>query len=110
MGGRVRRRAQRRAEHSEHDRADRYVLAPARMLVQHAPADVQEHEQARRKRGLDHDERRKQKGHHLEWEAEDRQACSREEARPFEQVARERDAQVLAVGSPLGVHRLQRDP
>jgi hypothetical protein len=110
MCRRVRRRAQRRADHAEHDRAHRDVLAAARVLVQHAPSEVQKHEQAGRERRLDDDQRREQERHDLQRKAEDRNARAREESRAFEQVARQGDAQVLVVRRPLGVHRLQRYP
>jgi hypothetical protein len=106
----ARRRAQRGAGHAEHDRAHGEVLAPARVLVQHPLAEEQQHEQAHRQRRLYHHERSQQERHHLQRPAKHREACSSQPARPPEQVQRQRGMQVLGVGGPLGVHRLQRDP
>lgn len=86
------------------------MLAPAGMLVQHAPPEPQQHEQSRRERRLDDDQRRQQERYDLQGEAEDRDAGAGQVARAFEQVAHQRYAQVLDVRSALGLHRLQGHP
>jgi hypothetical protein len=55
MRRRARGRAQCDPDHTEHDRQHRDVLAPARVLAEHALAEEQEHEQAERQRRLDDD-------------------------------------------------------
>jgi len=86
------------------------VLAPSGMLVEHALAEEQQHNQPNRHRRLHHHERGKQQSHHLQGPAEQRQARSRQPACPPQEVQRERGMQVLGVGSALGVHRLQHHP
>jgi len=72
FAGGARRRAQAGADHAEHDRERRQVLAAPGVLAEQAPAEVQQHEQARRERRLDHDQRRQQQRHDLQRPAEDR--------------------------------------
>jgi hypothetical protein len=82
----------------------------ARVLAEHPLAEEQQHEQAHGQRWLDHHERRQQQGHDLQRPAEHRKPGARQPARAPQQVEGERGMQVLGVGGPLGVHRLQRDP
>jgi hypothetical protein len=86
------------------------VLASSGVLVQHPLSGEQQHEQAYRERGLNHDQWRQQQGHHLQRPSEDRQAGSRQPSRLPQQVERQSWMQVLGVRGALGVHRLQHDP
>jgi len=106
----VGRGAQRRPEHTEHDRGDRHVLAPARVLMQHPPAEPEQHEQPCRQCRLHDHQRHQQQRHQLQWPAEHRDAGSEQPARPADQIARQPQAQVLGVRRALGVHRLQHHP
>jgi hypothetical protein len=108
--GRARRREQARADNPEHDRAHREVLVASGVLSEHPLGDEHQHQQARRQRRLDDDERREQERHDLERPAEDGQPRPEQPARAPHQPPREREAQVLLVGRLLGVHRLQGDP
>ncbi len=106
----ARRRAQTRADHADDDRERRQVLAATRVLAEHAPPDVQEHQQTRRQRRLHHHQRRQQQRQHLQRPAEDRQARAHQPARPPQQAAHKRQAQVLLVRRVLRIERLQGDP
>ena len=110
MAGGVRRCAQGRPEHAEHDRSHRDVLAPPGVLAEHAPAEVQQHQQAGGERRLHHHQRHEQQREHLQRPAQHRDARAGQPARSAQQVARQRQAQVRSLRSALGVHRLQRDP
>jgi len=110
FAGGARRRAQPGADHADHDRERRQMLAAPRVLAEHPPGGVQQHEQPRGERRLDHHQGRQQQRHDLQRPAEDRQARAHQPARTLEQAADQRHAQVLVVRRLLGVHRLQRDP
>jgi hypothetical protein len=110
MCGGARWGAQRSTRHTEDDRAYGDVLAPTGGLAEHPPAEEQQHEQPHGECRLDHHERRQQQRHHLQRPAEHRESGSGQPARAPDQVQGERRVQVLGVGGPLGVHRLQRDP
>ncbi len=112
LGGvrRAWRRRQRGAEHADQDRAHRQVLVAACALPEQTLADQHQHEQARRQRGLHHDQRREQQREHLQGEAEYRQARADQPAPPLHEAPRERKTQVLLVGRLPRVHRLEGDP
>jgi len=95
MRGRTRRSARRDAHNAEHDRPHRQVLAPAGVLMEHAPAEVQQHEQPHGQRRLHHHQRGEVQRHHLQRPAEHRQAGAGEPAPALHQVERERRVQVL---------------
>jgi hypothetical protein len=97
-------------DHAGDDRQRSQVLAAPRVLTEHPPADVQQHEQAHSERRLDDHQRRQQQGQHLQRPAEDRQARAHQPARALEQASDQRQAQVLLVRCLLGIHRLQGDP
>ena len=80
------------------------------MLAEHALAEEQQHEQTGGERWLDHDQRRKQQGDHLQRPAEDRQPGADQPAAAPEQPLYERQAQMLIVGRLARIHRLQGDP
>lgn len=110
VAGAARRREQRGADHADHDRAHGHVLVASGVLSEHPLGEEQQHEQARRERGLYDRERREQQRHHLQRPADDRQPRADQPARPPDQSPRERQTQVLLVRRLLGVRRLQRDP
>jgi len=68
----ARRRAQPRADHTDHDRRHRDVLVSTRVLAEHPLTDEHQHEQSRCERGLYHDQRREQQRDHLQRPTEDR--------------------------------------
>jgi len=86
------------------------MLAAPRVLAEHPPADVQQHEQASRQRRLDHYERRQQQRQHLQRPAEDRQTRAHQPAGSLQQPSDQRHAQVLLVRRLPRLHRLQGDP
>jgi hypothetical protein len=104
------RRRQARADHADHDRRHRQVLAASGVLVQHALREEHQHQQPRGERRLHDDQRREQQRDDLQWPAEYRQARAEQPARAAHQAPGERQAQVLIVGRLLGVHCLQGDP
>jgi hypothetical protein len=110
VGGGVRGCGKRRAEHPEHDRCDRDVLAAARVLVQQPPAEPQQHDQPGRERRLHDHQRHQQQRRQLQRPAEDRNAGAGQPASAPEQVAGQPEAQVLGVRDALGVHSLQPHP
>jgi hypothetical protein len=67
------RRRQAGADHADHDRAHREVLAAPRVLVQHSLREEHQHEQAGCERRLHDDERREQQRDDLQRPAENRQ-------------------------------------
>ncbi len=80
------------------------------MLAEHPLTDEHQHEQPRCERGLYHDQRREQQSDHLQRPTEDRQAGAEHPAPALDQSPDQRQAQVVAAGRLLGVHRLERDP
>ncbi len=110
VAGVARRRAQCCAEHAEHDRAHGHVLVAPGVLVQHALADEQQHQQSGGQRRLHDHQRRQHQCDHLQRPAEQRQARAEQPARAPQQVPHERHAQVLLVRRLAGVHRLQGNP
>jgi len=110
MSRRAWRGRQARPDHADHDRPHRQVLVPPGVLVQHPLAEEHQHEQARGECRLDDYERCQQQRDQLQRPAEDRQAGAQQPAPASRQAPREREAQVLAAGRLLGVHRLQGDP
>jgi hypothetical protein len=110
VAGVPRRRRQPGADDAKHDRGHRDVLVAPDVLVQHALREEQQHEQAGGQGRLHDDERREQQRDDLQRPADDRQARSEQPAPAAHEAPDERQAQVLAVGRLLGVHRLQRDP
>jgi hypothetical protein len=106
----VRRRAQRRSEDAQQDRAHGEVLTPTRPLPQHPLADQQQHEQAGRHRGLHHHQRREREGQQLQRPSEHREAGAEQPAPAFDEVAREPQAQIFVLRGLSGVQRLQRNP
>ena len=85
------------------------MLAPSGVLVEHALADEQEHEQPARQRGLHDHERRQQQRHDLQREAEHRQARSRQPARPPGELADQTDTQMVPGIDLTRIERLQGD-
>jgi hypothetical protein len=73
VAGDPRRRRQAGADHADHDRAHREVLAAPRVLVQHPLREEHQHEQAGCERRLHDDERREQQRDDLQRPAEDRE-------------------------------------
>ena len=108
---RARRRAQRGADHAEHDRAHRHVLVAPGVLAEHPLGEEQQHQQARRERRLHDHQRRQQQRDDLQRPAEDRQPRAEQPARAPEQVAHQRQrAGARSLRRLLGVHRLEGDP
>ncbi len=110
VGGVAGRRAQRRPDHADHDRADGNVLVAAGPLAEHVLADQQQGQQAARESRLDDDEGSEQQRHHLQRPAEDRQARAEQPARALYEAPEEGQPQMLLLGRLSGVHRLQGDP
>ena len=110
MGGTTRRRKQSGANHADHDCADRRVLVAPGVLAQHPLGEQHQHQEARRQRGLNHDERSEQQREHLQRPAEDREAGAEQPPRALHEAPGQRETEVLLVGSLLGIHRLQGDP
>ena len=68
ISGGVRRvcgRREARSDHTEHDRAHRYVLVASRVLAKHSLGEEHQHQQTGGKRRLHEDQRGQQQGHHL---------------------------------------------
>jgi len=86
------------------------MLGASRVLAEQPLTHEQQHQQACRKRRLNHDQRSEQQSHHLQRPAQDRQAGAEQPARPSDQAPDQRQPQVLLVGRLLGIHRLQGDP
>jgi hypothetical protein len=110
VAGGSRRRRQAGADHADHDRCHRQVLAPPGVLAQHPLREEHQHEQSGGERRLHDDERREQQRDDLQRPAEDRQRRAEQPARAAQEAPGERQAQVLAGRRVLGVERLQRDP
>lgn len=110
VAGDSRRRCQAGADHADHDRAHREVLAAPRVLVQHPLREEHQHEQTGCERRLHDDERREQQRDDLQRPAEDRETRAEQPACAAQQAPGEREAQMLAGRRVLGVERLQRDP
>ncbi len=86
------------------------MLAASRMLAEHPLREEQQNQQAGGERRLDHHQRSQQQRDNLQRPAEDRQTGAGQPARAPEQVAHQRQAQVLVCGRLLGIHRLEGDP
>jgi hypothetical protein len=82
----------------------------AGVLTEHPLTDEYQHEQSRCERGLHYDQRCEQQRDHLQRPTEDRQAGAEHPAPALDKSPDQRQAQVVAVGRLLGVHRLERDP
>lgn len=80
------------------------------MLAEQALRDEHQHEQAERKRRLDHHQRSQQQGEDLQRPAEDRQPRAGEPAGAPGKAPDERHTQVLLLGRLTGIQRLERDP
>lgn len=110
VGGAERRREQRCADDTDHDRAHRHVLVASGVLAEHPLGKEQQHEQTSCERGLNDGEWREQQRDHLQRPAEERQPGAEQPTRSSDETPRERQTQVLLVRRLLGVRRLQRDP
>jgi hypothetical protein len=80
------------------------------MLAEHALGEKQKDQKAGGERRLDHDQRSQQQGDDLQRPAEHRQTGAGQPAGSPQQVAHQRQAQVLVCGRLLGIHRLEGDP
>jgi hypothetical protein len=96
--------------HGHDDRRHGQVLAPTRGLVEQPLAHQHQHEQSRRERRLDDDQRGQQQRHHVQWPAKDRHPGTHQPAGAHDQLTDETHAQVVAVRDLASVHRLQRHP
>jgi len=80
------------------------------MLAEHPLCEEHQNQKACCERRLDHHQRSQQQGDHLQRPAEHRQSGAGQPACASEQVAHQRQAQVLVCGCLLGIHRLEGDP
>jgi len=80
------------------------------VLAEHPLGEKHQNQKARSEGRLDHHQRRQQQGEDLKRPAEHRQPCAGQPARPAEQAAHQRQAQVLVGGRALGIHRLEGNP
>ncbi len=109
VGVAARRSAERRSEHSQDDGCHRDVLTPSGVLAEHPLRHHQQHEQSGGQRRLHNGERGEQEGDHLQRPAEDGHARAQQPSLAPEQTPSEREAQMIAGGRLLGVHRLECD-
>ena len=110
VAGRSRRRGHACADHADHDRGHREVLAPSGVLAEHSLREEHQHEQPGGERRLHDDERSEQQRDYLQRPAEDRQPCAEQPAGTAQQAPGERETQMLAGRRVLRVECLQRDP
>jgi hypothetical protein len=98
------------ADHADHDRAHRQVLVPSGVLPEHPLSEEHQRQQAGGERRLDNHQRSQQERHDLQGPAQDREAGPGQPARTAEQVAGQREAQVLLGRRLLGLECLEADP